>query len=70
VVLKASEPQATVSTNIFLPLRWSVTDESLGSISGQGGWSAVYTRTSKTGVNTILVKDQGSSEGVATVTQE
>ena len=61
---------AATNATLFLPLVWSVSNPSLGSISGRGGLSAVYTSTGRTGGNTITVRDQGEAEGVASVTQQ
>ena len=59
----------TVSSNavgdLGLPLTWTVSDPSLGNVIGQGGYSAVYTRTSKNGSNVITVQDQMGAQGVA-----
>jgi hypothetical protein len=70
VVLTAHAVQ--VSTNLIVlqyPLTWSVSDDSLGTITASGGNSAIYARTGGSGVNSITVHDQGDAEGVAVVTQ-
>ena len=54
----------------FFPLVWSVSDAGLGNIAGQGGASAIYTRTDRLGNNIITVRDAGGREGVAVVTQK
>jgi hypothetical protein len=61
---------AVSETSAFLyPLVWTVSDPALGNIVASGGDNAVYTRTSARGSNTIRVRDQGESTGVAVVTQ-
>ncbi len=55
---------------LILPLIWSVGDASMGHIRASDGVTAVYESTSKTGNNTVHVRDQGDSEGVATVSHE
>lgn len=52
-----------------LPLRWSVSDSSLGSIARSSGESAVYFRSDRDGDNIIVVKDEYDREGFATVKQ-
>jgi hypothetical protein len=54
---------------LALPLIWSVADPSLGTIVEAAGYSAVYQRTTKRGVNSVLVRDQYGAEGIAGVTQ-
>jgi hypothetical protein len=51
------------------PLTWSVTDESLGVVSG-GGRTVTYTRTSANGVNVVKVRDSRTWEASATVNQK
>ena len=62
---------AVVSTNfnLILPLEWSVDDPALGSISGNGGVTAVYVGNNRVGANTISVRDQLDRAGVAVVNQ-
>lgn len=57
------------STNIslILPLMWTVGDSSMGHIRASDGMTAIYESTSKKGNNTVHVRDQGDSEGVASV---
>jgi hypothetical protein len=55
---------------LFLPLDWSVDDGGLGRITGSGGLTAVYESFGGEGVNTVKVRDQSGSEGVAVVIQE
>lgn len=58
---------ATGSTNLYLPLEWSVTNPDLGHIQESAGYSAVYESYGIPGENVIKVKDQGTAEGVAVV---
>jgi hypothetical protein len=55
--------------NLGLPLKWLVTDPSLGRIVGSGGYSAIYIRFAPNGDNTIIARDQYDNEGFATVRQ-
>jgi hypothetical protein len=56
--------------SIFLPLRWAVSDRSLGSIAGAAGNQALYSNVPGTeGQNIITVSDQAGSEGMAVVNQ-
>ena len=63
----------TVATNslrpLSLPLTWSVNNPALGNIQGQGGASAVYTRTPVDGSNVVTVEDQYGSRGIAVMNQ-
>ena len=72
------EFRGTYSTEIFtasssgalsLPLTWSVSDSSMGSIISSSGSNAVYRRAARTGTTVIIAKDQYNSEGYATITQ-
>ena len=60
------------STNgaLILPLIWSVGDTSMGHIRASDGMTAIYESTSRKGNNTVHVRDQGDSEGVASVVME
>jgi hypothetical protein len=70
VVFTAALAEGGDTNNVIrYPLVWNVADPSLGAISGSGGNSAVYQRTSRKGRNTITVRDQADGEGVATVQQ-
>ena len=62
---------AAVDTNqtLFLPLEWQVSDPSLGRIVSSFGITAVYEGFGGQGNNTVIVKDQSDSEGVALVQQ-
>lgn len=50
------------------PMTWSVSDDSLGTVSGSGR-SVVYTRTSSSGVNIVSVEDSQTWTASATITQ-
>lgn len=58
-----------VTNELALPLRWSVSDPSLGTITFNSGYMAIYTRFAPNGVNTVMVRDQYGNEGLATVRQ-
>lgn len=62
---------ATVSSNqtLFFPLEWQVTDPSIGRIVTSQGTTAVYESFGVSGNNSVIVKDQSDSEGVALVVQ-
>lgn len=55
--------------DLSLPLVWSVSDPSMGTIADSGGTTASYVRSNRTGDNSILVEDQYGARGVATVRQ-
>lgn len=55
--------------DLSLPLEWQVSDPSLGRISFSGGNSAAYTRSNKSGDNSIIVRDQLGAEGIAAIRQ-
>lgn len=63
------------SYQLALPLTWSVSDPSQGSIAGNsgdyyhGGVTALYVPTGNPGQNIITVRDQYGNEGFAMVTQ-
>lgn len=59
----------SASNSLALPLMWTVSDSSLGTIRSAVGVSAVYQSTGKKGNNIVTVRDQGEAEGMATVTQ-
>lgn len=59
----------TASGNLWLPIEWSVSDSSLGSIGEFSGNHAVYRSTGKIGENTVTARDQYDNEGYATVNQ-
>lgn len=61
---------ATTDGKLSLPLTWSVTDSTLGSIVSSSGSNAVYRRSARAGSNVIIVKDQYNSEGYAYITQQ
>jgi hypothetical protein len=54
---------------LFLPLEWSVSDPSLGTIISSAGFSAVYRSTGKVGDNVVTVRDQGDAAGTTVVVQ-
>jgi len=54
---------------LALPLAWSVQDEALGRIIRSSGFTAIYQRSDRNGVNTVIVRDQYDNEGYATVQQ-
>ncbi len=62
---------AGIDTNstLALPLAWSVSDSALGSVTGASGLSATYARNSKSGQNTVIVRDQYGNEGFSTIKQ-
>jgi len=70
------EPQETYQgsgrglSELALPLEWSVSDPSLGSIREASGDRAVYARTGKKGMQIVRVKDQYGAEGFAVVNQK
>ncbi len=51
------------------PYTWSVSDTSIGSLSGSGE-RVTYTRTDKNGVNTVTVVDDDAWRATAVITQE
>jgi hypothetical protein len=69
--LVATFTASGVDTNtvLNLPLQWSVSDSSLGTIQAEGGVTAVYVSTGKIGSNAVKVRDQAGDEGVAAVGQ-
>ncbi|MFU8780668.1 MAG: hypothetical protein ACNA71_06545 [Kiritimatiellia bacterium] len=70
VSLQASIPVADRETRaLYYPLEWSVSNGGIGSIREVAGDSAVYVAGNRSGVNTIVVRDQSGAEGVAVVTQ-
>jgi len=54
---------------LSLPLEWSVANPELGHILDSSGQRATYMRTSKNGVNTVIVRDQYGAEGYGVVEQ-
>jgi hypothetical protein len=67
VVFSVSDTE--IDDELALPLAWSVSDGSLGSILFSSGTSATYQRTDANGVNTLVVRDQYDNEGYATINQ-
>ena len=62
---------AGVGTNdmLYLPLVWSVTRPDLGAIVSSAGRTAVYESNGRVGHNTVIVRDQGEFEGLASIQQ-
>lgn len=67
VSLTAASADATME--LVLPLVWTVSDASLGSIKSSAGLTAVYESNGRVGNNTITVRDQNDREGIAVVNQ-
>ena len=61
---------ASTNRTLVLPLIWTVGDGSLGAIKSSQGLSAVYESTGNLGNNTVIVRDQTYSEGMASVLQQ
>ncbi len=57
------------NTDLALPLTWTTSNDGLGSITHSDGLSAVYTRGSANGNNTITARDQYGNEGYASIKQ-
>ena len=55
---------------LHLPLKWTVSDQSLGTIISSAGLTAVYEAGTASGNNIITVRDQGDAVGIAVVSQE
>ena len=55
------------NASLYLPLRWQVSDGALGTVTGQGGLTALYQGNAVSGVNTITVRDQGDAMGFSVV---
>jgi hypothetical protein len=73
-VLTASPAEdGVVSSNrveaLYLPLTWWVSDPELGNITASGGYTAVYSSTTKEGQNTVFVSDEVGAEGNAVIIQ-
>ncbi len=54
---------------LALPLTWTVQDEGLGRITHSSGFTAIYQRSDRNGVNSVVVRDQYENEGYASVQQ-
>ncbi len=69
VTFVASLPNASTndSRKLFYPLEWQLSNPGLGRFLETAGDSAVYEAIAGPGVNTITVRDQAGSEGVASV---
>jgi len=62
---------AQVSDQLALPLVWSVSNPTLGTIISSSGSNATYKANSgKTGDNIVTVRDQYDNEGSAVVSQQ
>lgn len=55
--------------DLSLPLEWRVANPDLGYVAQDLGLYVVYIRSTQHGVNTITVRDQYGSEGVAVIAQ-
>ena len=51
------------------PVAWTVSDDTLGTISGSGT-QVTYTRTSKNGINIVTCKDEAGWTATAKITQQ
>lgn len=60
---------ASSNVALVLPLMWSVSDASLGTIKSSAGVTAIYESKGGEGNNTVMVHDQASAEGVAVARQ-
>ena len=60
----------TTNDILALPLVWSVSNPELGTLSGVSGLTAIYTRTTQNGINTVMVTDQYENEGYLALRQE
>lgn len=58
-----------VTNKLSLPITWSLSDSSKGSIIASSASSAVYKGNGSTGNNAIIGRDQYGNEGVAAITQ-
>jgi hypothetical protein len=59
---------ATTNTSLFFPLKWSVSDPSLGAILSSEGSSAIYqSYAHRVGVNVVYCRDQSERVGSAAV---
>jgi hypothetical protein len=82
LTITPARPTLTISTNsvvltvssngvgaLSLPITWEVSDDTLGEISSQSGYIALYKRFASDGVNSITATDQYGSEGYASIKQ-
>ncbi len=75
VVLTAARPEqagaaeGTRSSELLLPLEWSVLNPDLGQVISRGGYEAVYVGQNRSGQNIVFVKDRNGREGLATINQ-
>lgn len=63
VVITANDTNGT----LYLPLEWSVSDATLGTVTKQGALTALYQGNAQVGINTVTVKDQGNAEGLSVI---
>jgi hypothetical protein len=56
-----------VTNLLALPLAWSVTDPSVGTIIANSGYTALYRSSRRSGQNIVTARDQYGNEGHATV---
>ena len=63
----------SVSSNslgaLSLPIEWSMTDSSLGTLMSQSGNQVIYQRSAANGQNVIIARDQYESEAYVTIEQ-
>ncbi len=70
ITFTATLPESADSDRAVLyPLEWSVSDPTMGSLRSAGGDSVVYVAGRRSGANSVVVRDQGGAEGVASITQ-
>ncbi len=53
-----------------LPLKWYVSNSSLGIVYDAAGYSAVYVRAPVNGINTVTVRASDGAQAIAVVTQQ
>ena len=63
---EASQTNA-LNSQLILPLKWQVSNPSLGRIARSAGYSAVYESFGGRGQNYVTVEDQVGREGIAVV---
>jgi len=69
-LLAAFTVEVGTNSPLVLPLTWSVSDASLGTIISSAALTASYQSTGKTGANTVIARDQAEAEGAAAVIQQ
>ena len=60
---------SATNNDLALPIAWSVADASLGSVTHNGGVTAVYRSSGAIGVNVVIARDQYDNEGFTTIRQ-